>query len=119
MNQEGLVAETDHFYPLLSREYIDYLTNQIVRKKIRGRELFTRSKVEVHFRALYQNNIQEMRWLPEGIKFDTDMLIFEHKLILFSYKAAPHAISIEGSSIIDTHKIMFDLLWQATPRIKE
>lgn len=109
------LASPDHFYDLLGKDYIDYLTKNIVKNKCRARELFCLSYTEVHFETMYQNELQRVKWLPEGVDLDTDMLIFADKLILISYGDTVHAISIEGSSIIDTHQKMFNLLWSATP----
>ncbi len=109
------IASPDHFYELLGKDYIDYLTKNILKNKTRGRELFVHSYVEVHFEKQYHAPLQEVRWLPPDVEIDTDMFIFPNKLVLISYRGTTHAISIEESSIIDTHRKMFDLLWAATP----
>jgi len=87
------LASPDHFYELLGTEYLDKLTTKIVRKKIKVRELFAHSYSEVHFEKQYTKGVQEVRLLPAEVEIDTDMLIF-------------------------THKKMFDLLWAATPSMK-
>lgn len=109
------LASADHFYDLLGTEYINYLTKNIVKNKTHARELLAHSYVEVHFEKLYTKPLQEVRLLPADMEIDTDMLLFPGKLVLISYHGTVHAISIEGSSIIDTHQKMFDLLWKATP----
>lgn len=113
------LASPDHFYDLLGKPYLDYLTTNILKNKTKVRELFAQSYTEVHFQKRYVKGLQEMRLLPPEIELDTDLTIFDRqKLVLISYAGVPHAISIEGSTIIDTHLKMFDLLWAATSPIK-
>lgn len=109
------LASPDHFIDLLGDQYIHYLTKNIIKNGTRGRELFTHSYTEIFFENEYKKPLQEIRWLAPEIELDTDLLLFPGKLILISYHGTVHAIVIEGSSIIDTHKVMFDLLWAATP----
>ncbi len=109
------LASPDHFFELLGNEYIHYLTKHIVKNGTRGRELFVHSYSEIFFENDYAKPLQEIRWLSPDIELDTDMLLLPGKLILISYSGTVHAIVIEGSSIIDTHRVMFDLLWASTP----
>ncbi len=110
-------ASPDHFYDFLGKEYVSYLTKNIVKNKTRARELLTYSYTEVHFAKEYQPPLQEVRLLPEALELNTDMILLPKKLILVSFEGGDkgvHAISIEGSSIVDAHQKMFDLVWSAT-----
>lgn len=113
-NEYASIASPDHFYNLLGKEYLDHLTDNIIKNKTKVRELFTYSYNDLHFAKRYQKGLQEVRLLPENFEIDTDILLFKDKLILFSFKDNIHAISIEGSAIIDAHWKLFNLLWNAT-----
>lgn len=115
-NASELMAITDveAIYRVFG-DHINAIGDKVVRKNQKTRELVTRSNQFPDWTRNYRKPNQEMRYLPDEMRIDTDMLIYEDKLILMSYSGDIHAVMIEGSQIVDTHKKLFELLWAATP----
>lgn len=109
------VASPVDFYPLLGQDRIDAAARAIVKKNIKARELLTWPGTPVSFQKIYKKPTQEIRYLSKAIQLSTDMFFYENKVVLISCQEPVHAISIEGSSVVKTFRVMFDLLWQATP----
>lgn len=97
----------EHFHDLL-----EGLAPHVVRNNIRVRELLVKTNQSINFIKHYTTNRQQVRWLPAGVRLATDTLIFGNKLALISYQPNIHAVVIEGSSLVETQKQLFELLWQ-------
>lgn len=111
------IGSPDAFVPV-NGEYGVELGKRIVELGIRTRELLTPYKNGTenppHMKN-YRPPLQEVRYFSKTVKITTDMSICENKLVLISFEKDIHTIIIEGSGIIDTIKVMFELLWQTTP----
>lgn len=115
-NSKDLMAITsaDAIYKVFGKK-IDEIGEKVASSGQRTRELVSSNLRTANWGKNYKKPLQEIRYLPKGVKLSTDMLIYENKLVLMSYEKDIHAVMIEGSSIVDTHKQLFELLWLATP----
>ena len=86
----------------------------LVTKKFMLRELIPLGEPKANYHSFFKKPYHMLRFLPKGIKLTTDMMIFENKLVLISYGANLHAVVIEDSSIVDTQKALFEIIWKAT-----
>lgn len=105
-----------HAYAVSGKEKIDHLGRLIAKRKMHMRDLYAGDGVRPHYTTYYGPE-QEFRWLPQHIQLKTDLILYADKLALISYEPEVHAVVIEGSSIVDTHRQLFELLWAATPII--
>jgi sugar-specific transcriptional regulator TrmB len=109
------IGSPNHIYKYLP-EYFDEHAKRIIKRKTKIRELITPDAINSSYLKEFRSIKQEARVLPEGIVFSTDLMIFENKLALVSYGINMHAVVIESSSIVDTMKVLFKLIWnQAKP----
>ena len=88
-----------------------------VPKKTRIRELITPELGLPVYAKNYKKPLQEIRFLPAEMSLKTDMVLYGDKLVLFSYSPEVHAIVIEGSSVVESHRQMFEYMWRLTPEI--
>lgn len=105
---------------LLFQEFASHFESQgkrTIPKQTRIRELITPEIGTPAYAHNYTPPLQEIRFLPAKMKLTTDMVIYTDKLALFSYHPDIHAVVIEGSSIVDSHKQMFSYMWEMTPSI--
>lgn len=109
------ISSPDHLNKFIGKTLLDELSAQMVKRGIVSRELYTRGSLPVAWPKIYKKPIQEVRYLPEGVTMQNDILIYGKKLVLISYEQQVHGLVIEGSAIVDAHKVIFDLLWKSTP----
>ena len=113
------VGGSDAFIPGLG-SYGKDLGDRIVKAGICTRELVSlpTSQPLVHTR-LYKKPLQEIRFLPEGVSINTDLLICQDRAFLISFDKEIHAVLIEASGIVNTLKVMFEQMWSTTAPIEE
>lgn len=104
------IASPDHIYATIG-EYFAGFAKRALKKKMVVRELIAGSIDQAPYLEQYKAPLQQIRQLPLMIKLETDILLFENKLAMISYGKQLHAIVLEGSTIVDTHKQLFELLW--------
>lgn len=112
------IASPEHLVEGLG-SYFKAFSAKVLQKKVKIRELVTSDGENVDYIKKYKKSYQEARLLPEGIKLDTDTIIFENCLALISYSEELHAVVIESSSIVDSFKVYFELLWKQSKIIKK
>lgn len=113
------IGEPDAFLEAMGPDYALELGKRIVAHKIRTRELFTLPKQPLLHNATYDPKYQEIRFLPEGVRVNTDLCIGENKAYFISFDSQMHTVVIEGSGIVKTLRTMFELLWQITEKHSE
>lgn len=105
------ISSTDHLYAVLGDE-IDRITKKIAAHNVETRELYTQGIHPISWLAHYREPRQQIRFLPKGMKLSIDFLLYDNKLALISYEGDIHSLVIEGSSIVDSLRVLFELLWQ-------
>ncbi len=98
-------------------DFFDQHIEHIVKKKMKIRELIVHEETSPEYIKHYKKPLQEARYLPKGINITTDMMIFANKLAMISYEGDLHAVVVESSSIVDTQKALFEMIWNQAERI--
>lgn len=98
-------------------DFFDQHIENIVKKKVRVRELIVHEETSPEYIKHYKKPFQEARFLPKGLNISTDMMLFANKLAMISYEGDLHAVVIESSSIINTQKTLFEIIWSQAERI--
>lgn len=93
-------------------EKIWWNLERIKKKKIKVREILQADKESIKFAQANSSEIHLIKIAPNNVKLPTDNIIFENKLVIFSYKDAPMAVVIESSDVSTTYKNIFELLWK-------
>ena len=107
------IASPDAIYQALGSRFSRF-TEKALAKSISSRELIVRGiQTPKTYLDKFRAPIQQARFLPEGVLLETDIVIFGDKLALISYGKNLHAVLIEDSKIVETHKQLFELLWAA------
>lgn len=88
-------------------EHID----KLVKNEVNVCELLAHEGKSPEYLKRYTYPLQEARYLPKNVKISTDMMLFDNKLAMISYDEEMHAVVIESSSIVNTMKTIFELLW--------
>jgi HTH-type transcriptional regulator, sugar sensing transcriptional regulator len=94
----------------LGESYLKSYSQRLMKPKFTIRELITDKPGYYH--QFYVKPQHQYRFLPQGLRLKTDMFILDNKLALISYGENLHAVVIEDSSIVDTHKALFEIIWQ-------
>ena len=97
-------------------DFSDYVKRQI-RAKIKIRDLVRRDDKAVEISKTYKKPNQEMRFLPKGVSFATDNMIWNDKVVMVSYGQDLHAVSIESPEIAQTQKAIFELAWRGAEKV--
>ncbi|AKM82306.1 TPA: hypothetical protein DD449_04405 [Candidatus Berkelbacteria bacterium] len=104
------IASPNHITENLG-DYFKSFADRVIMKKLKIRELVTGDGQDIEYVKKYKKPFQEARILPQGVVLDTDIVIFEDNLALISYEKDVHAVLLQNSSIVKTHKVLFELLW--------
>lgn len=108
--------------PVHIDKYIGKYFTEFARKYfIKGmiiRELIPQDSRIVTYQKSYIKPYHEYRFLQQISELKTDMFLFENKLVLVSYGESSHAVVIEDSSIVETQRMLFDIIWNNTPRVQ-
>ncbi len=95
-------------------KYLNKVLDKIITKQTIFRELIPQDSPIVTYQKSYIKPYHEYRFLKGITQLKTDMMISENKLVLISYGEIPHAVVIEDSSIVQTQKILFNIIWDAS-----
>ncbi|MDP2695756.1 MAG: helix-turn-helix domain-containing protein [bacterium] len=85
---------------------------RIEKKKIKVREILQSDEASIKFAKKHSSEMHQIKNTPKAFKFPTDNVVFDNKLIIFSYKDLPMAVVIESNDVAITYKNMFELIWQ-------
>lgn len=93
-------------------DFFPGFAKRVLKKKIVIRELLAGPVPDTTYVDLYTEPDQQSRRLPDAVNLTTDIVLFGNKLALISYGRTLHAVVIESGSIVDTHRQLFEVLWQ-------
>lgn len=111
VTQLDAIGSPTHINTYLSK-YLKPMVERIVTKRTKIRELLPQKSPQAFYHKYYVKPYHEYRFLPTENEFNTDMMLFENKLVLISYGETPHAVVIEDSNIVETQRILFEIIWQ-------
>ena len=95
----------EHFKSIMERQ---------ITKNTTIRELLPQDSRLAFYHKYFIKPYHEYRFLSDIAELKTDLMMFDNKLVLISYGETPHAVVIEDSSIVETQKILFNLIWNAS-----
>ncbi|MEI8060990.1 MAG: helix-turn-helix domain-containing protein [Candidatus Berkelbacteria bacterium] len=105
------IASPEYIYQYLGN-YFDEIVKLIAKKKVAVREIVPEKNKDAGYIKNFQKPDEELRFLPKEVQLSTDIIIFDDKVALISFAKKVHAVLIESSSIVETQRYMFDLIWQ-------
>jgi hypothetical protein len=129
MGREGIfevyesLKTTTWYYSLYSTDvvienwgqYSEELGKAVAENGTLVRELIAGLKIPVPYQEYFKSPDQEIRYLPHGNDINTDLIIYENKVVIISYDPEMKVVIMEDQGIFDMAKTMFDLLWEGTP----
>lgn len=104
------IGSPNHLYEYLPKYFENHAKEAIKSKQI-IKELITEDGSSAEYIKEFNKENQEVRLLPKGITFSTDLMIFDNKLALISFGSELHGVVIESSSIVDLQKTLFEIIW--------
>ena len=106
-----VIANQEKWFNLDPKFFMKYKEDR-AKKNVRTRMLFQDSPVAREHKKFEKNWNEEIKILPAGTKFNTDLVIMPNKVIFFSLDVPLIAIVIENKNIIQTQRELFELLWK-------
>ena len=61
---------------------------------------------------------REMKIMPGTINASSGIIVFEDKLMIFSFENKPFAAVIRSKEVVDVVKVMYQLIWKSLPEGK-
>lgn len=98
-------------------DFFEQFSSKMIEKKVIARELITKDGASARYIQKFDNQFEQARFLPDDVQIKTDMIFYGDKLAMISYGSDIHAVVIESSSIVETQKMMFEIIWQNAERI--
>ncbi|MDP2933720.1 MAG: helix-turn-helix domain-containing protein [bacterium] len=93
-------------------EILEDLKQRALQGKIKVRELVTRNPGDMmHVEDMTQHEKYENRFLPAGVEFLTDNVIFGDSVAFFSYSPYPFAVTITSRGITASLQTLFNMAW--------
>jgi len=96
--------------------YVEYVRKQIA-KGIKIRDLVRPGSEALKYQKFYKKGLQEMRFLPETAKFNTDNMLWNNKFVMISYGADLYAVSVESAEIAQTMRVIYEILWAKAKKL--
>lgn len=112
-NKVDSISSPAHIESSLGDWWKNFSTKILLAKKLTIRELIPFGNTKAYYHSFFKKPYHQLRFIPKGINLTTDMMLFENKLALISYGANLHAVVIEDSSIVDTQRALFEIIWKA------
>src|SRR3989338_3870492 len=85
--------------------------------KLQGKDLLVNNEAAKRYcREVPPHENYEIRLLPKGITFDTDVIVFEDEITIFTFADEPTTIRIENRALADAFRSWQTVLWNmSTP----
>lgn len=99
----------------VAKHYPDYVWGLIERgkkEKITARELVIDSATARKYKASIKSHKHKVKILPKKYSFTADIVLYENRTALISYKKILSAFSIEDEMIHHAQRALFEALWQ-------
>lgn len=124
----GLSGVRSVYRDVLTREYVafynpqanwDIFDGNIVTMlfgkhvKLRGKDLLVNNEwTEKYIATTPQHEEYEIRLLPDGVDFLSDVIVFEDSIALFTFADEPTVISIENLELAKSFRAWHAMMWQ-------
>jgi len=85
--------------------------------KLQGKDLLVNNEAAKRYcREVPPHENYEIRLLPKGVTFDTDVIVFEDEITIFTFADEPTTIRIENRALADAFRSWQTVLWNmSTP----
>lgn len=93
--------------------YFPHHIQRRVKKNIFIKWVVERSKEALKLKKKDKEQLREIRFLPDKIKFPTATYIYDSKVAIISPQKEIIGVLIESVAVAKTQKIIFNLLWNA------
>ncbi len=85
---------------------------RVVKAKIKVRELARRLPQTEEYGALYNPQLQEIRFTPEQWQFESNVLMWANKVAFISHQSDHmHGVIIESAPIVNSLRQSFEIMW--------
>ncbi|MFH0952681.1 MAG: helix-turn-helix domain-containing protein [Patescibacteria group bacterium] len=88
------------------------LENIIPEKNISMKELIVNTKSAIKYKQKLTSKLHQIKILPSHFSFDTDILLYQNKVVFISYHQIITAFVIEDDLIFAAQKNIFNGLWK-------
>lgn len=113
-----VIANQENWYNLDPKFALAHMEERS-KKNIVSKLLFQDSPTAREHHKLQRNYNQEVRLLPLGTSLNVDTVLVPTKFITLELTPPYRTIVIENKSIIELHKEMFEIMWDAIGKPKE
>jgi hypothetical protein len=115
--------QTSWYYSMYSTDsvvgywgsYSEELGKKVADAGVLVKELISGKNRPVSYAKYFDSSRQEIKYLPHDTHIETDLILYEDKLVLISYESDAKAVIITEKGIVKMAKKMFELLWEGTP----
>jgi len=97
----------------VDEKYFKKFLEKRVKSRVKARLIATDSEQARYMKKYSQQMNHELRILPKGTVLSTDIMIVPHKVTIFNMEQPISGISIENITTIQTHKEMFEIMWNS------
>ncbi len=109
--QPGFVAffNAEVMFKAFDKNVVTLLFGQ---QRLRGRELFVdNAGARRYIKEIPQDDEYEVRILPKGMQFLSEMIVFGDTVALFAYDDELTIVKIENQNFANTFRMLFEGLW--------
>ncbi|MGB0757500.1 MAG: TrmB family transcriptional regulator [Patescibacteria group bacterium] len=71
------------------------------------------SEIARHYKKFEKNHNQEIKLLPSSVELSTNVVVLPRKVVIHNLLPPMSAIVVENSSVVKTHKEMFEIMWSS------
>lgn len=83
--------------------------------KLRGRDLIVRNEgAKQYLKDIPPDEEYSVRFLPKGVSFETDTIVYGDTVTLFSFDDERTIIRIENKKIADAFRAWFEMMWNVS-----
>jgi len=97
----------------IDEKYFKKFLDKRIKSRVKARLIATDSEQARYMKKYSQQMNHEVRILPKGTVLSTDIMIVPHKVTIFNLEQPISGISIENTTTIQTHKEMFEIMWNS------
>ena len=81
--------------------------------KLRGKDLLVNNDMaKVYIDEMKNKDGYEIRVLPKGVEFDSDVIVFNDSIALFTFADEPTVVNIENVQLADSFRAWHKMMWE-------
>lgn len=95
-------------------EYEQEIENPRIQKQIFLRQLYLKDRNTKKLNKEDKESFRETKLITKKFALENEIRIFDDKVLIASFTGSPFALIIENKTISNTHKQIFESLWELT-----